>query len=358
MSPIKLKSPYLGATTIISNYFIDHYMPQANGEFVKIYLYLIRTLSHNHKDFILETAADTLACTESDIIRALLYWEKAGVLLLQRENDIIVSIDFPLLKATARDVEERQAREEKERAFKEAPEKREEKGKVKEEASHLTSNEIASLLEIDEVKQLLFIAEQYLGKVLSPTEAERLLFFYEKLGFSFDLLEYLIEYCAGKGKKSIRYIESVAFGWHKEGIRDVASAKNSASLYSSTYYAVFKALGIRNRDPIESEKKLIDTWVHTYAFTMDMIEEACRRTISQIGQPKMEYVDSILSKWHSKHVRHLADIEALDLLHRENQKKYKKSDARGADKAKGNHFNNFQQRNYDAGELERQLMNR
>ncbi|HEY9574446.1 MAG TPA: DnaD domain protein [Lachnospiraceae bacterium] len=353
MSPIKLKSPYLGATTIISNNFIDYYMPQANGEFVKIYLYLIRTLNHNHKDFLLETAADTLACTESDIIRALLYWEKVGVLSLQRENNTILSIDFPLLKSTVKEDLREIASSPKENLMKgEAKEKKEPV------STTLTSSEIASLLEKEEIKQLLFIAEQYLGKTLSPSEAERILFFYEKLHFSFDLLEYLIEYCVSKGKKSIRYIESVAFAWHKDHISSVEMAKNSSSLYNSTYYSVFKALGIRNRDPIESEKKLIDTWIHTYAFTMDIIEEACRRTISQIGQPRLEYVDSILGKWHSKQVHNLSDIEKLDFLHKENQQKHKKADRESSTKTQTNHFNNFQQRNYDMGELEKQLLNR
>lgn len=31
--------------TSVSNDFIDHYMPSANGEFVKLYLYLLRCLS-------------------------------------------------------------------------------------------------------------------------------------------------------------------------------------------------------------------------------------------------------------------------------------------------------------------------
>ena len=35
-------SPSDNGVTLIDNSFIDHYMADANGEFVKIYLYLVR----------------------------------------------------------------------------------------------------------------------------------------------------------------------------------------------------------------------------------------------------------------------------------------------------------------------------
>ena len=58
-----------------------------------------------------------------------------------------------------------------------------------------------------------FVAEQYLGKALSPIEINKLLYFYDELHFSTDLMEYLIEYCVSKGSHSIRYIETVALSW-------------------------------------------------------------------------------------------------------------------------------------------------
>ena len=60
----------------LANEFIDTYMA-ANGEYVKVYLYVLR---HQGEDITIELIADALNHTESDVRRALSYWKKAGVL--------------------------------------------------------------------------------------------------------------------------------------------------------------------------------------------------------------------------------------------------------------------------------------
>ena len=75
---------------------------------------------------------------------------------------------------------------------------------------------------------------------------------------------------------------------------------------------MLNAFGIKNRAPAASELTYIRKWNEDYGFSSDIIEEACRRTISATHQPSFEYADSILTKWHDKSVRHLKDIETLD----------------------------------------------
>ena len=71
---IRLHSTGLNDATILSNIFIDRFMPKANGEFVKVYIYLLRSLSQAPVSFSLAQMADRLLCTERDILRALKYW--------------------------------------------------------------------------------------------------------------------------------------------------------------------------------------------------------------------------------------------------------------------------------------------
>ena len=52
--------------TSVSNLFIDEYMPNANGEFVKIYLYLLRLVSGHSTEITTDALADLLCFTESD----------------------------------------------------------------------------------------------------------------------------------------------------------------------------------------------------------------------------------------------------------------------------------------------------
>ena len=78
MNMITLQNSSQTEVTILSNRFIDAYMPEANGEFVKVYIYLLRILANVPASFSLEAMADRLLCTERDICRALKYWEKSG----------------------------------------------------------------------------------------------------------------------------------------------------------------------------------------------------------------------------------------------------------------------------------------
>ncbi len=63
--------------TLVADEFIDRYMPEANGEYVKVYLYILR---HGDRQVTVVELADAINCTESDIRRALAYWERLGVL--------------------------------------------------------------------------------------------------------------------------------------------------------------------------------------------------------------------------------------------------------------------------------------
>ena len=46
MAKILIHSDSASSATSVSNIFIDEYMSDANGEFVKIYLYLLLSLIH------------------------------------------------------------------------------------------------------------------------------------------------------------------------------------------------------------------------------------------------------------------------------------------------------------------------
>ena len=93
MAPITLTSTYTPNETTIPNIFLDRYMPSANGEFVKVYLCLLRMYANPAgRSSTLTDIADLLNHTESDIIRAIKYWEKAGLLSVGYSGDIPVSI--------------------------------------------------------------------------------------------------------------------------------------------------------------------------------------------------------------------------------------------------------------------------
>ena len=354
MSPITIHNLPQAGVTVISNSFLDYYMPQANGEFVKIYLFLLRA-QNSSQPFDLTSAADQMNCTERDIIRALKYWEKAGLLSLTLDSAGSVSdiyfLDMPVNTQTAAAKEapapspaEPAAQKDLSTPPKKAPEK-----------AAVTPDRIKELKENEDIVQLLYIAEQYLGRTLTATDTNTILYFYDQLEMSADLIEYLIEYCVSKGSRSIRYIEKVALGWHEDGITTVSMAKQSTNTYHKDYFTILKALGIKNRNPVSLEVTMMNTWLKEYGFTLDIIVEACTRTVLQTGQPSMQYVDKILLEWKKHGVKHKKDIEALDTAHKKRKKISREESPQKA--SQNNRFNNFHQRDYDFDEYEKKLLN-
>ena len=239
MAMITLHNASLPEVTILSNTFIDNYMPEANGEFVKVYIYLLRALSSAPVSFSLEQMADRLLCTERDILRALKYWAKQQLLTLDfTDNNKLCGISLltPVAPSCPTDAVQDE--------ISVTSEQPKDQPVVRTEA--LTPDRVNELKQNEDIIQLLYVAEQYLGKTLSPTEIQKMLFFYDGLGMSADLIEYLIEYCVGHNHKSIRYIEKVALAWAEEGITSVEEAKQSGSRYNKDY---FYSQGSRNHQP-------------------------------------------------------------------------------------------------------------
>lgn len=370
MAMITLQNSSMTEVTVLSNTFIDNYMPEANGEFVKVYIYLLRSLSNAPVSFSLEQMADRLLCTERDILRALKYWAKQELLVLDfTDSDKLCGIALlspdkhtETASSVSASVETVSTVEQPAVQAASAPSATAEPSVTTGKASsdkkqELTPERIRELKQNEEIIQILYIAEQYLGKTLSPTESQKLLFFYDGLGLSADLIEYLLEYCVSHNHKSIRYIEKVAIAWAEEGITTVDQAKRSNSRYNKEYFTILKALGITNRNPVETEITLMDTWLKTYCFSMEIIQEACNRTVLQTGQASFQYTDKILEGWKKKEVKTLDDIRSLDDEHQKRRQSRKAAARKPAAPASNNRFNNFEQREYDFSEYEKHLLN-
>lgn len=73
-------------STVVSNLFIDEYMKDANDAQLKVYLYLLRMMNA-HLATSVSDIADRFNHTEKDVLRALRYWEKQGLLSLDYDGD-------------------------------------------------------------------------------------------------------------------------------------------------------------------------------------------------------------------------------------------------------------------------------
>lgn len=331
MTKLTLTNYVRGNTTLLENEFIDEYMLKANGEYVKVYLLLLRYMGDPSVELTISGLADLLECTEKDVARALNYWKKQGL------------VDYEAGMQEIQDI-----RREPETAGT-ASDRKNAAGKAAEEMPPSRMNR-------REFKEIVHVTEQYLGKTLTRTESEAIVYFYDELGMSADLIEYLIEYCVENGHKSIHYIKKVALSWADQKVGTTEEAKAVSGQYSKNSYAVLNAYGIKGRAPAAAELGFIRRWNEEYGFSSDLIVEACDRTMKTIHQPSFEYTESILKNWADKGVKTPADVKALDLLYLQ-EKGAKKAAAVGAARTARNKFNNFEGRKYqDMDELTRRLI--
>ncbi len=346
MADITLDGCGLFTSTSIPNIFIDKYMANANGEFVKIYLYLLRCMNLNKHACTISELADIFEHTEKDILRALSYWEKMQLLHLEYDKNHEVSgisLGFP------------------DSGVSDAPKKPEQDASLSASAAKDKKSAEYTLEQLDEfrkdesVQEVLFITENYLGRTLNSTDIQTILYWYDGLRFSTDLIEYLVETCISNGHTSLRYMDKIALAWAKANISTVAEAKQEHSMHHQDTYAVMKAFGISGRNLISSELSTIRKWTGSYALSMDIIKEACRRTIAATGKASFEYADTILTNWHKSNVHNLNDIVKLDAAHQKSRTAAKSREA--ARSVPGNRFNNFPQRTYNYDQLEKQLLN-
>ena len=369
MEDITLHKDNGNPTTAIPNRFIDEYMTDANGEFVKIYLYLLRCMNSPGCSFSISRTADKFDHTEKDIRRALTYWEKMNLLRLEYNEDKSISgIYFldaggasakddavPLKKAEF--VVPPMSQKEYPKAFSSADACTSNRMAAAKEKTAYTPGELAALKEKEEVRELLFVAESYLARPLSPTDIQSLLYWYDGLGLSVDLIVYLMEYCIAGGHSSLHYMEKVALNWKEARIETVEQAKRSINTHSQLHYAVMKAFGIHGRSLIPAETAYIEKWSKELGFGQDMITEACSRTILTIHQPNFEYADRILLNWKKQNIHTAADIRKADESFQAARTAEKTAKNAAARTAAANRFNSFPQRTYNLDQLEAELLN-
>lgn len=359
MKELKLTKYVQTNATVLDNEFIDHYMVRANGEYVKVYLLLLRHMNQSSGYLSVSELADLLECTEKDILRALRYWKSEG--LLDYLDD---TPDDPSPKSTAPSPAASSGLHDVQSGYMTSSIPADSVSDSAALASTTNIQQYRSRKERAEFKELLFVAEQYLGKTLSATDIDQITYFYDTLNMSAELIEYLIEYCVENGHKSMHYINKVALSWHEENITTVNLAKTSSFLYNKNCYCVLNAYGIKGRGPAASEIAYIRKWSEEYGFALEVILEACDRTMNSIHQPSFDYTDSILKRWKDKNVSQLKDIDAVDADYRKEKERAKElakerkrqQQAQKPVSSQNNKFNNFDGRSYDMNDLERRLV--
>ncbi len=354
--------------TPVPNIFIDKYMAAAGEAQVKVYLFLLRSVSRG--GFSVEAAADMLNYTERDIMRALDYWHRQGLLSLDYINGTLCSVsmrsphayqsapspqvfeELPVAAHTSVDLLINSLQTDFPAPENEAlPETNE----VPPAAKFYSRDQLDRFNDQEDIKELLYITKEYFGRTLSVNETNSILYIYDTLNFSAELIEYLIEYCVDTGHRSMKYIEKVAITWHADGITTTAQARiRTASFNNADEEALKKAFGIVSRSLGQEELRYFRKWKNDLGFDMDIILAAADKCLITTGNSSFKYVDKILENWKKLHIRTLEDVAAADKAHRNSAKRTAPLGPKTTPPP-GDKFRNYSERNYDYSALEKKF---
>ena len=399
MDHILLCTNHIPPITTIYNSFIEDYMPAANGSYVKVYLYIAKCLQAKESNFSISSLADQLENTEKDILRALMYWEKKGLMSLNRDKatgeilglEMLIPFaerDFDTYEnatkesaaslGTDSDFSESGALDRRNSDFSEtnasntstsessgtnAPVKgnsdvrRASSSSQKKNSSavkpiQVSPEQIQELSANEDFVWVCNVVESYLERPMKPTEIQLITYLYGTLHFSRELILHLYDYCISMGKTACNYIQTVALSWHEQGIETPEQAQNVSVRYLASYNAVSKALGL-GRGLAEIEKKYVDHWQNDWNMDLSVILEACNRTVLKLHHADFKYTEGILSHWNEQNVHTLQGVEQSDLHYAQTkEQKEKKKPSTSGKQAPRNQFQNFKQRDVSSEELQ------
>ena len=278
--------------TPVENIFLNDYMPQADGNFVKIYLlgYKFAKESRGLKAFDFGIIADLLGLIESDLLRAWDYWEKAGIIKKEYNEDGSFNIIFLNLKQLYIENIYSASKEEK----------------------VADRNEI---LDDKNIANLLSVADYYMRRPLSIAQKQNIASWRDTYNMPTDLIEEAFWYSTEVMKKdSVDYVEAVVRNWAKDNIRSKEDIEKSYKEYDDNRYRLMKVknrIGLSYKAFNQVDFDKVNSWFNDLGFNMDIVMAACDRCINT-NNPNIGYVDSILRGWKEKGITEVEDIDKLD----------------------------------------------
>ena len=303
--------------TPVSNIFIEKYMPKARGEFIKVYLLMLKYSVSGELGVNSSIIASNLDLLESDVMNALNYWHDENLIrLIPIDKMSNFSIEFVELKNLDTD--------------------------------NSQSVNLLEELNKNDKKDMLKDIEVLTGRPLSPKEMTTYLSWQNDFKFSSEIILLLIEYCVSKGKSDIRYIEKVALGWYDANIKTLSDAQAYITKNEDKWGSIRKILnylGIKNGEVMKPQEDIMEKWLYKFNFTTDIIFKACDICFERLNRADFKYIDGILNRWNSDNLKTLEDINNKEIINKQNSVK-RKTFSNDSER-KTLRFNDYEQRVYD-----------
>lgn len=311
--------------TLLPDIFISEYMPGMEGDFLKVYLYLLFLSKHNKFATSFEISKKIHLSIER-VKQAMLALESLGV--LERKDD---------KKITLVDLKEKEIT----KLY---------RPKTTSQPSEVVENQQRNKKRNE---TMYAINETFFQGLMSPGWYTDIDAWFERFGFDEDVMYTLFHHCYENKGLFKNYIEKVAQNWFSRGIK--------TGIDLDKYYLEFQKIrDIRSkvvkklklaRLLTEYEEDYLEKWCSQFQYTFDEIELALKKTTGRTS-PSFNYIDTILSAWHASGLRTKEDI--IKHLELDSSKGSKKSNefSKSSDKSVPQHAN-FEQRSYAEDDFEK-----
>ena len=170
------------------------------------------------------------------------------------------------------------------------------------EAPFYSAKDLADAAEaVPDFKSLVSFAESRLEKVMNTSELARLYSFLDYLKMPLGVVMLVIEDCASRDKRSLRYITKMLTSFQDEGIDsyEKAEAWFASREEKSRYEGIVRRLfGLGERKLTGAEDEMITAWRCSFGYGEEMLNAAYERTVASAKNPSIRYMHKILESWH------------------------------------------------------------
>lgn len=305
------ESSSIFSNTSLPDIFFTQYLPEANGDYIKIYLYIL-FLSKYDKDIKVNDLSKKLGLSLKVIQDGMKYWEDQGVFTRKNTGYVINNIQEKELHQLY-------------------------KPKVS-----LSADQIQKSAESQKrAKTIEYINNRYFSGLMPTSWYPDIELWFKKYQFEDEVMIALFEYCFDKSALHKNYVQVVADAWFKNQIKNF----NDLDLYyekqeklNKIANMISKKLGL-SRQLSQYEYAYIEKWVIDFGFSFDIIEIALKRTTSKVN-PSFDYLDKLMTDWKDRGFKTAEQVNKFL-----SDMKQKNKDIKQLEKKTG--YQKYDQRSYD-----------
>ena len=301
----------LFSNTEIPDIFFAEYLSEANGDYVKVYLYML-FLAKYDKDIKINDLSKKLVLPLKTIQDAVKYWEEQGLITKKNTGYILNNLQEIELH------------------------------KLYKPRTALTAEQIQKSQENQQrAKAIEYINNKYFSGLMPTTWYPDIELWFHKYNFDEEVMIALFGYCFDRSALHKAYIQRVAETWYKNNIKtfnDLDTYYEKQEKLKTIANTIAKKLGL-HRQLSEYEYAYIEKWNIDYGYNLEIIEIALKKTTSK-ANPNFDYLNKLLSDWHDRGFKTVDEIQ--NFL---SEMKQKNKNVQKLEKTTG--YGKYDQREYD-----------